>query len=777
MKGFIVCSDYEIKDEKTVIELYGRLENGESFVALKTIKPYFFIKKSELSRVKSQLKDFEVEETKLTTFNEEPVIKVSHDSITLLNKIAKEIHHEADLYESDVKPVFRFLIDNGINGTLNIEGDYQNSERVDRVYYEPDITPVKNFKPKLKIISLDIETDGTGKNLYCIGLSGENYEKCFIVSDKKLKNSVSCSSEEECLLKFKEELIKLDPDVITGWNVIDFDLSSIRNKFRKHKIPFDIGRNNRQIIIRSDESFFRQASVDIPGRQVLDALYLIKDPFIQEAPTIKRGAFGSYTLESVSQAILGEGKLIKGNKRHEAIEKYYHSALESEQQKLVDYNLKDCTLVYDLIEKTKMLDLAIERSQLTGLPIDRLTSSILAFDISYIRESRKKGYVSPSTHYSTKENKIMGGYVKSPESGIYENIIVLDFKSLYPSIIRTFNIDPASFLEKKQSGSIEAPNGAYFKNTEGVLPAIIENLHQARELAKKEKRELSSYAIKVIMNSFFGVLASPNCRYFNMTMANAITHFAQFIIKLTASEIEKKGYEVIYSDTDSVFIKTNCNTEKAEQLGKEIPKFINEFYNLYVYKNYNRKSFLEIQFAKLYLSLMFPKTRSEEASAKKRYAGLIVNKDGLEEIEITGLEAIRGDWTDAAADFQKELLTRVFHNAPLDSFIKEYVKKIKDGKMDSKLVYRKSIRKSLKEYTKTTPPHVKAARKLEVIESNIIEYYMTLDGPEPIQALKHKLDYEHYIDKQIKPIANQILSLTGKSFDDTTKGSKQTKLF
>ena len=111
------------------------------------------------------------------------------------------------------------------------------------------------------------------------------------------------------------------------------------------------------------------------------------------------------------------------------------------------------------------------------------------------------------------------------------------------------------------------------------------------------------------------------------------------------------------------------------------------------------------------------------------------------------------------------------------AFIKLYVKKILEGKLDDKLIYRKSIRKALKEYVKTTPPHVKAARKLKKLESNLIEYYITTDGPEPIQIKKHKIDYEHYVEKQIKPIANQVLILFDKDFDDIIKGSKQTTLF
>ena len=175
--------------------------------------------------------------------------------------------------------------------------------------------------------------------------------------------------------------------------------------------------------------------------------------------------------------------------------------------------------------------------------------------------------------------------------------------------------------------------------------------------------------------------------------------------------------------------------------------------------------------------MMIPKLRVKEKAAKKRYAGLVYKSDGKEELEITGLEAIRGDWTDAAREFQKELLLKLFHDEEVEKFIRDYIKKIKEGKLDEKLIYRKSIRKDLKEYTKTTPPHVKAARKLLKLESNRIEYYLTIEGPEPISMLKHKIDYEHYINKQIKPIAEQILGVFGKSFEDVSGGMTQKKLF
>ncbi|MBU0978187.1 MAG: ribonuclease H-like domain-containing protein, partial [Nanoarchaeota archaeon] len=605
MKAFIVYAAHDTIDNKTVVQLFGRLENGQSFAAIKKLIPYFFVKKKDAKKLKIKSPS---EETKLKNFAGEEVVKFSFENQTDLNNAYKEYHKEIEIYEADLKPQTRFIIDNDLLGNVDLEGEYQSSEKIDRVYNEPKISPLssENFKPKLKVISLDIESDKKG-NLYCIGLYGENYKKNFMITSCNLKHTVSCKNEEECLEKFKQELLKLDPDIITGWNVIDFDFAFLRELFKKHKITFDIGRTSEEPRLRIESNFFRSSSVNIPGRQVLDGINLIKDPLIKEAPSIKFADFESFTLEDVSQALIGKGKLLKGKDRHKEIESLYKTHSEKSLQNLVDYNLTDCELVYEILEKTKMIELAIERSQLTGLTFDRLTGSIVAFDSLYIREARKNNLVSPSNEFKQKEARVTGGYVYSSNSGLYKNVLVLDFKSLYASVIQTFNIDPSSFIKKEDLRSqpresppkdldaskpgevsicsnseskkiVIAPNGARFKNQDGLLPQILRRLHLAREKAKKEKRELSNYAIKTIMNSFWGVFGSPNLRYFDLDMANAITHFAQFITKLTAKEIEKMGYKTIYQDTDSVFVETRLGKEKANLLGKKIAEDINKFY-------------------------------------------------------------------------------------------------------------------------------------------------------------------------------------------------------
>ncbi|OIO80084.1 hypothetical protein AUJ84_04650 [Candidatus Pacearchaeota archaeon CG1_02_32_132] len=773
MKGYIVSISPKTTQEKTYIQLFGRLENGKSFSSLHDFKPYLFIQESDEKKAKLLLKEFKTEKTPLKNFKGKKVIKIVAERHADMIKLAHSLHRKKiDTYESDINPGMRFIIDNNLLGSIEISGESETTERVDLFYKNPQISPIE-FTPKLKILSLDIESNKKNGDLFCVGLYSHNYQKNFIISEKSPHpDSIACKDERALLTKLREEIILIDPDILTGWHFIDFDLVQLKKKFEEHNISFDIGRTNEPIKLNIESNFFRSSSANISGRQVMDGLNLIRDPFIKEAPYIKSKKFESYTLESVAQEILKDGKLLKGKSRHEEIDNLFRT----NKKKLVEYNLKDCELVYKILEKTKTIDLAIERSSLTGLPLNRLTASIAAFDSLYIRDARKLGLVSPTTHYTERTERIKGGFVMQSIPGIYHNVLVLDFKSLYPSIIKTFNIDPSSYLEKKERGVIESPNKAYFKNTDGILPEIIKELHKAREKAKREKRELSSYAIKIIMNSFFGVLASPNCRYYSLKMANAITHFGQQLIQLTAKKIEELGHKVIYSDTDSVFIESDMGKERANQLGKEIQDYVNKFYDEYVKSNYKRKSYLELEFEKQYLSFLMPKLRGQEGGSKKRYAGLI-EKNGKEEIQVVGLEAIRGDWTEVAQEFQIKLLDKIFHKQEFVPFIRSYVKDLKSGKFDDKLIYRKSLRKPVEEYTKTTPPHVKAARKLDKIDSSIIEYYVTEDGPEPIQGKKHKIDYEHYINKQIAPIANTILFFFKKDFDEIISTSKQMKLF
>ncbi len=765
MKGFILYSDYKVMNEKEYIFLYGKLENNETFLTINHYKPYFYIKESDLPKA-LKLGKFEYEKNNFKNFDNETVVKVIadlHKDIISLRQKFKD--NNISNYESDVKFIDRFLIDHDINSSLEIEGEHERNERIDRVYREPKLKPV-DFIPNLKIVSLDIETSSDGKILYCISLYGKNYSKTFINTKETGLNAVCCKDEMEVLLKFKEEFLKYDPDILTGWNLVDFDLNYLKDKFEEYGIEFDLGRSNERVSIRKGRKFLSSSKADMPGRQVLDCLNLLMISFIKLE--------GDYKLDTAAKQILGEGKTMHGKNNHLEIDKLH----KSDNKKLIIYNLNDAKLVYDIMLKTKVLDLSVQRSILTGMRLDKVNASIASLDSLYLKEAIKRKIACPTGKYEEVEERITGGFVMESKPGIYDYVLVLDFKGLYPSIMRTFNIDPHAFTKEKTKDVVIAPNKAMFRNEDGILPKILTELVEARNKAKKEKNNLASHAIKILTNSFFGVLASPSCRFYNLDVANAITHFARYIVQLTGKKINESGFEVIYEDTDSNFVISKAkNYEEAHKLGIKIQDDINNFYKDFIKKEYKRTSHLELQFEKCFIRFLMPKLRGSEKGAKKRYAGLVRNEKGKEEIKFTGMEAIRGDWTDAAKEFQYEVLNRIFHKEEIFTFIKKFIKDIREGKLDKKLIYRKSIRKELDEYVKISPPHVKAARKLDKLESNIIEYYITEDGPEPIQKLKHKIDYEYYIKKQIKPIADSILVFFNKNFDDMIKETKQTKLF
>jgi len=781
IKGYIVYPTYRIIENKANVYLFGKLSTGESFLAICPFQPYFYIKKDDLKKAEKikEFSKFKNEETDFKNFDSEEMIKVMVNIPADVSHLRDCLHAEKiQCYEADIRFVVRFLIDHGIRGSLIIEGEYKKGDYVDRIYENPKLKPMdmEDYFPKLKVLSLDIETPRDSGKIFCVSLYSEDFKKVLFVGNsktetEKLEHGIVCKDEKELLEKLHEHIKKIDPDVIAGWNIVDFDLNVIRERLKYHKMDMRFGRADWDCHITVRESFFMTSRAEFPGRMVLDGIDLLKGAFIK---------LDNYKLNTAARVILNKEKLITGENKAAEIERLY----KEDPQKLIDYNLMDSELVYDIIMKSNTLALAIERSMLTGMTLDRVNASIASLDFVYLSEAKKRKLVTATTGYSEKNERIKGGFVRKSKPGIYKYILVFDFKSLYPSIIRTFNIDPYSFAGKKEKALkeykkddlIEAPNGAMFRKKDAILPDLIQKLWAKRDKAKKEKNKLASHAIKILMNSFFGVLANPTCRFYNLDIANAITNFGQTIIKLIAEKIEEMDYGVIYGDTDSIFVESRAKSyEEAEKIGNKLQRFANEFFEEHVKKSYSVQNFLELQFEKIYIKFLMPKIRGSELGAKKRYAGLL-KKDGKEALDFVGMEFVRRDWTELAKKFQGELLKRVFEEKDPSDYVKKLIEDIKAGKCDDLLVYRKGLSKEIKEYTKITPPHVKAARMLDHIDSDVIEYYITVDGPQPLQKLKSRIDYDHYIDKQIRPLADSILCFYGTDFDNLVKG-KQKSLF
>lgn len=775
MKGFVITSHYEVDEDKAKIHLFGRLENNKSFEAIISSKPYFFVREKDVEAVNNLVKG-EIEKTTLRTLGKEIVSKVTITNpkeVPQLRKILED--HNIPCFEADIRFTQRYFIDKGIFSSIEINGESQKGEFTDLMFEEPEINPCENSATPT-MLSLDIETDKEAKTIYSIAIQMGTYEEVLVVENKsfenkKIEKTTVVKTERELLTNFFNKIKELDPDILTGWHVIDFDFSVIARRAKNYDIPFILGRSTQQSTLRIESSFFRDSGMNVQGRIVLDGIQLLKSSFVK---------LTDYKLNTASKHFLGETKTIQENDRWEIIDKKYFE----EPEAFVEYNLKDAILVTKILDKSGIFELTVQRSLLTGLHMDSVKASIASFDSLYLRDLRGAGYVANTTRPIDRDEGL-GGFVMTSKPGLYTNVLVLDFKSLYPSLMRTFNIDPVAYLgqeetlnDKDPSKYIISPNGAVFANDQGILSKILERLWNARDIAKKEGKELARYAIKILMNSLYGVLASPNSRFHNRNISNAITYFAQHFIKLTAQKLRDEGYEVIYGDTDSVFVDVKTeNEEEAKKQGYKIEKELNEFLAKHIKKEYERESILELEFEKLFVKFFMPKVRGTDVGAKKRYAGLIRNSENGElQLSFTGLEFVRRDWTEVAKEFQMKLLDLIFDDKEVDGFIKKFVQDIQDGKYDKLLIYRKALRKDVDSYTKTTPPHVKAAKLLDNIESNIIEYILTVDGPQPIQNQTSPPDYDHYIEKQIKPIANSILELQSKTFDEVISGSSQKGL-
>lgn len=766
--GFILNPTYRVVRGRPEVHLYGVLESGEPCLIVDDrFRPYFFVRSADAARAQALTPRATVDPTSLTSFTDEPVVQVflpQPDDIAPTRVRLERAGIEC--FEADVRFPYRYLIDRGIRGAFEVHGPAERHQRLGRVLRNPDLTPA-HWKPTLRTLSIDIETDPSGRVVYAIALHTHDFERVLLVHDQLLDKGEPVRSERDLLHRFIAYVHELDPDIITGWNVVDFDLAVLRRAAHNHGIRLTLGRDDQDLVLRKDSSFTRDSRAVVFGRQVLDGLALLRNAYYR---------LEDYKLETAAQAILGHGKLIVGEDRGSAIEQAY----ADDPQFLVDYNLQDARLVTEILDATGLVDLAVERSLLTGMQLDRVAAAIASIDGLYLPELRRRGRVAPSVRILAEPVPIGGGHVLESRAGLYENVLVFDFKSLYPSLIRTFNLDPISRApaDAAESAVLAAPNGARFvREPRGILPELLDRLMDEREAAKVGGQAVKANAIKILMNSFYGVLGSTASRLFAPDVANAITSFGQAVIQWAAEAARAAGFEVIYGDTDSLFVHVPGRSAGEALAEAEVLRgVIGEAVQQRIGTDYGCESRLELVFEKLYHRFFLPEIRGGKVGSKKRYAGLLRDASG-EHIEFVGLEAVRRDWSEVSKRFQRELMQRVFHAQPVEAFVAGFVEQLRAGTYDADLVYRKAVRKPLDAYTKTTPPHVQAARKLGDASGRIVAYVVTRNGPEPIERLTAPPNYEHYIDHQIAPVADAVLHMLGKSFDAIVPRKGQMSLF
>ena len=433
----------------------------------------------------------------------------------------------------------------------------------------------------------------------------------------------------------------------------------------------------------------------------------------------------------------------------------------------------------------------LERASVTGLAVDRSGGSVAAFEHLYMPMMHRQGYVAPNLGDVAGENS-PGGFVMDSQSGLYDSVLVLDYKSLYPAIIRTFLIDPVGLVEGERdpdpARTVEGFRGARFSRSRHCLPAIVKQIWEGRDAAKREHNKPLSQALKIIMNAFYGVLGSSGCRFFDPRLASSITLRGHEIMHHTRRLIEQQGYQVIYGDTDSTFVwlRQAHSDEDAARIGLALVRHVNEWFDQYLRAEFNLDNALELQFETHYRRFLMPTIRGSDEGSKKRYAGLVGSGDGGEQMIYKGLETVRSDWTPLAQQFQQALYLKVFKGEPYRDYVREYVARTASGEFDELLVYRKRLRRALGDYERNVPPHVRAARQadeknrregrpLQYQDGGWIRYVMTVAGPEPLEDLHSRIDYEHYLTRQLQPIADAILPFVGDDFGALTR--PQASLF
>ncbi len=776
-KAFLLTRQAQDTPQGIQLEFWFSSETGPLKVLINQQSAVFFIFQSDTQLVQQLLTtlgphahNVDIRPLQLKHFNGQLVAGVYCSSLQVFYRL-KELLQTSHLkaFESDIRPAERYLTERFLTGPVSIQARHEHTPWID-----PIIKPAE-YTPDLRLMSLDIETAYDTNQLYSIAFICNQQKRVLMLSDNTQTISHDdtefLESESALLKRFIAYVSELDPDVFIGWNVINFDFRFLQKKADTLNIPFRIGRNSSLPRWRQSGNDSSQYFLHIAGRVVLDGIDTLKSA---------TWSFPSFSLEHVANSLLNRGKLIQQNDSHDPLHKakQIKQQFHNDKQALARYNLEDCQLVLDIFEHAHLMHFAIERARLTGLEMDRVGGSVAAFDNLYLPRLHRKGYIAPNIGDYGSGNTAPGGYVMDSIPGLYDSVLVLDYKSLYPSIIRTFNVDPYSRIVAKQlpdNECIPGYDGASFSKQQFILPEIIAELWKARDKAKHEKNAALSQAIKIIMNSFYGVLGTPGCRIHDARLTSSITKRSHDIIKQTVRLIQQQGYKVIYGDTDSVFVSLGLayNQQDADKIGHQLSTQINQFWKETLINKYGISSFLEMEYETHFSRFFMPTIRGSAKGSKKRYAGIVL-KNNQQKLIFKGLESVRTDWTSLARNFQNALYLKVFNNEPYKEFIRLTVDSLIKGEMDQQLVYRKRLRQSLQQYQKNIPPHARAAINAEAFfkqqglpsryqNKGWVEYIMTKAGPQVLECQTEKLDYDHYIEKQLIPIADSILSVTGET--------------
>jgi DNA polymerase, archaea type len=645
-------------------------------------------------------------------------------------------------------------------------GGIDNSLGLDLVLKVESITRSDKqplFNPR--ILAYDIETDefeiGKGKILM-ISLVGEDFQKVLTWKGSKTKKSYveNFKDEESMIEAFIKHIKDYNPDILTGYFSDGFDLPYLRARAEKNKIKLNLGIDNSQPIFSRSNLLTGK----IKGIVHIDLLRFIRTAYSQYLQS------ETLSLNEVASELLGETKT---NWEHK-----HSSKIDSKQwEDYFDYNLQDSLLTYKLTEKA-WPDLRefsrIIKEPLFDISRDGMSANVenyIIHNLEKFNEIIEKRPTHDEIGKRRSEPRYEGAYVFQPTPGLYENIVFFDFTSMYASVIITYNLSKSTYLSKEK-----------FSKKAGFFPLLLNEVIEKRKKYKKEfnekKDNLSkarSNAFKLLANAAYGYQGFFGARYYCLEAAASTAALARKHIKQAISDIEKKGYEVVYSDTDSISLLQGKST-KSEI--KALLKEINE----------KLPGIMELDLEGFFKRGIWVTKRTGEFGAKKKYALLDENNN----LKIRGFETVRRDWCNLARTTQNRILQLILEDGnekrALES-LKKIIKQIKERQIQlNQLIIRTQLKKPIEEY-KSISPHVTAAKKmreknLPVNIGKLIEYYIAESkDKKALVRERTKLpdepgnyDIEYYLNNQILPAVENIFEVFKIDLKQVLDGKKQTCL-
>lgn len=754
----ILDVDYITEEGKPVIRLFKK-ENGKFKIEHdRTFRPYIYALLRDDSKIEEVKKitgerhgkivrivDVEKVEKK---FLGKPItvwklyLEHPQDVPTIREKV-REHPAVVDIFEYDIPFAKRYLIDKGL---IPMEGEEE-----------------------LKILAFDIETlyhegEEFGKGpIIMISYADENEAKVITWKNIDLPYVEVVSSEREMIKRFLRIIREKDPDIIVTYNGDSFDFPYLAKRAEKLGIKLTIGRDGSEPKM---QRIGDMTAVEVKGRIHFDLYHVITRTI--NLPT--------YTLEAVYEAIFGKPK-----------EKVYADeiakAWESGEnlERVAKYSMEDAKATYELGKE--FLPMEIQLSRLVGQPLWDVSRSSTGNLVEWflLRKAYERNEVAPNKPSEEEYQRRLresytGGFVKEPEKGLWENIVYLDFRALYPSIIITHNVSPDTLnLEGCKNYDIAPQVGHKFcKDIPGFIPSLLGHLLEERQKIKTKMKEtqdpiekiLLDYrqkAIKLLANSFYGYYGYAKARWYCKECAESVTAWGRKYIELVWKELEEKfGFKVLYIDTDGLY--ATIPGGESEEIKKKALEFVK-------YINSKLPGLLELEYEGFYKRGFFV--------TKKRYA--VIDEEG--KVITRGLEIVRRDWSEIAKETQARVLETILKHGDVEEavrIVKEVIQKLANYEIPpEKLAIYEQITRPLHEY-KAIGPHVAVAKKLAAkgvkIKPGMVIGYIVLRGDGPISnrailaeeydPKKHKYDAEYYIENQVLPAVLRILEGFGYRKED-----------